>query len=117
MKNYSLVIKILGIRLFSLEIIKEDEIKKEISKKQDIIPLDRKIYQGSVKPDLKELENKINPQNTIKPMLVTCASCTGTTYDDDINICSSCGISTCSSCGSYDPQSKSHYCNECWKKI
>lgn len=124
MKNYTLSIKLFGLILFSLSIertIKSNDLVKEpIESIYDasVNPVTKNNeYKGSIKPDLKDLEKKLNPVEEIKPMKVTCVTCNGITYDDDINLCSMCGLHTCSLCGSNDIETNKNYCNICWDSI
>lgn len=125
MSNYLFTIKILGIQIFSLEIKKNADIlkvekTKEVKEVKKQIPNPRENnsnYQGAIKPDLKALEKELNPVEEIPSIIVTCVSCEGTTYDDDINICSKCEKPICSGCGTYDSLTFKHYCTECWKNI
>ena len=70
---------------------------------------------GETKPrkDLRAIEKKINHvKEKEKPKLITCPSCNGTTYDDDLKICVQCGKTVCSNCGTVD--NGNIYCEECW---
>lgn len=68
------------------------------------------------RPDLRELEKKINNiQDKPKSKLIKCPTCNGTTYEDDLNICSVCGKTVCSNCGTVSDGML--YCEDCWKKL
>ena len=129
MNKLSFTISIFGLKIFKFE--KETNYSNDTtanssitikpkdaeSKKEPIVKSIHSNYQGSVKPDLKELEKQLNPVEEIPNLIVTCKTCKGTTYDDDINICSKCEKPTCSLCGNYDPASRCNFCNECWINI
>lgn len=129
MNIFSIKIELFKFILFSLSIessSKKDETttKKETIKNKDLETESHQTsmqinnqYAGSVKPDLKEFERQLNPVKDIPAIIVTCETCNGTTYDDDINVCNKCGKSTCSICGNYDPRSRYNYCQECWEKL
>lgn len=125
MNKFSFKVKILGLTIFCIEIDKLNNYEKENSTTNINTKLVEEInqtktqnieYKGSVRPDLKDLEKKLNPTEENLPMIVTCGGCGATTYDNDLNICS-CGRTICSVCGSFDPQSARYYCKECWEKI
>ena len=82
------------------------------------MPVNPKVvaqYQGTAKPDLKDLEKKINNvPDKPEPVKVECPSCEGTTYDDDIKICNICGKKICSNCGTHFDGK--NFCQECWEK-
>jgi hypothetical protein len=82
------------------------------------MPVNPKVvaqYQGKAKPDLKDLEKQINNvPDKPEPVKVECPSCKGTTYDDDIRICSKCGKKICSNCGTHFDSKD--FCQECWEK-
>lgn len=138
MSKFSFKIKILGLTLFCIEIKKkyDDNHNVDIFKYSDINKKKKMTeylnqhndktgnlsaktdikYKGAVRPDLKDLEKKLNPIEEIPAILVTCEACGAKTYDDDLTICS-CGKTICSVCGSYDAVSGESYCKECWEKI
>ena len=81
----------------------------------NIKDIPNKLIIGETKPrkDLRAIEKKINHvKEKEKPKLITCPSCNGTTYDDDLKICVQCGKTVCSNCGTVD--NGNIYCEECW---
>jgi protein-arginine kinase activator protein McsA len=80
---------------------------------------DKKInnpnYMGQARQDLKDLEKQLNPQpEKPEPVKVTCPSCEGTTYDDDLMVCKKCGKIVCSNCGTIAEGKV--FCNPCWEE-
>ena len=72
-------------------------------------------YMGQAKPDLRDAEKKIlNIPEKPEPIKVTCETCQGITYDDDIKICTKCGKIVCSNCGT--AVDGKILCKECWEK-
>ena len=67
------------------------------------------------RPDLRAIEKQVlNIPDKPDPVRVTCPTCGGETYDDDIHICTKCGKKVCSNCGTAaDGQL---FCKECWRK-
>ena len=73
------------------------------------------LYAGSARPDLKELEKQVNNiEDKPSPIKVSCPTCEGTTYDDDIDFCHKCSKTICSNCGTSSDGKK--YCETCWKE-
>lgn len=127
MKETSFNLKILGLTLISFNLKTEKASDKETLelsnsnreigtyKPEPIIQSN--IGNGSIRPDLKELEKKVlNKEEIPKPVKVKCTTCTGTTYDDDLDFCMKCGKVICSNCGSIDTDGKK-YCTECWTSL
>lgn len=72
-------------------------------------------YMGQAKPDLRDAEKKIlNIPEKPSPIKVTCETCKGITYDDDIKLCTKCGKVVCSNCGT--AVDGKILCKECWEK-
>lgn len=94
--------------------IKETDVVKEV--KEPTESTEAVKYYGQAKPDLKEMEKLIN--NVVDepaPVIVTCNTCQGKTYDNDLNSCVKCGAIVCSNCGtSYNNNS---YCEKCWTTV
>ena len=101
--------------------IKVEQCHYYDSNKKDIMPLndnskqDSSQYCGQAKPDLRDIERKINNvEDKPKPVLIDCPTCKGKTYDDDLKICETCGKTICPNCST---NSDGHiYCDQCWNK-
>lgn len=133
MKEIDMYIKLFGIKIFNYKkTIKDTDINIEtkpnpsVESKLESAPMQPNIGTGTMRPDLKELEKKVlNIKEKPDPIKVTCKSCEGITYDDDIDFCCKCGKEICSNCGSVDtivnPMDKeiikSKYCEKCWSEV
>lgn len=126
MKEFNFKLKIFGLTIFAIEYSIENkevaeperdhclEALKEAANKIEPVS---SIGAGTIRPDLKELEKKLNNEQDVpKPIKVKCKTCEGITYDDDINFCDGCGKEICSNCGSIDVDGKK-YCQECWINV
>lgn len=103
-------------KINNVPIIENIESNSNDNKEKKSYPQNNPQYCGQAKPDLKELENKINNVKAKKkPQLIKCPNCKGTTYDDDIVICEKCGLSICSNCSTSD--NGHNYCDDCWKNL
>lgn len=125
MKEINFKLKLFGFTILSFDFSKtEDEVvnynlddNKLIEKFKSSEKINNTISNGTIRPDLKELEKKIfNKENIPDPIKVKCSTCNGTTYDDDIDFCIKCGKEICSNCGSIDTDGKK-YCTECWTSL
>lgn len=126
MKETSFILKLFGIKILSVKIV--TELKDKVIKEEQINTVPTPDYpapqnpigMGNIRPDLKELEKQVlNIDEQPEPIKVTCQSCKGVTYDDDINFCSKCGKEICSNCGSVITEGGTAkcYCEECWKDV
>lgn len=122
MKEFNFRLKLFGLTILSLEYSTKNyeveeapapEINFNDLMKKETSPIST-VGTGTIRPDLRELEKKLNNDEEVpKPIKVKCSSCNGTTYDDDIDFCSKCGKEICSNCGSLDTDGKK-YCPKCW---
>lgn len=95
---------------FSDNVIKKEE--KELNSQH---AFDNSFERINKKPNLKKIEESVNPKKKIKLKKIKCPTCEGTTYEDDIKLCVKCGKKTCSNCGTL--YNNIVYCNDCWKEI
>lgn len=120
MKETSFVLKLFGIKIISVKISTETKAQTDTINTQTYSAPQNSINAGNIRPDLKELEKEVfKIEDQPDPIKVTCVTCGGVTYDDDIDVCIKCNTVICSNCGSVVTEGgiAKCYCEQCWKEV
>lgn len=65
--------------------------------------------------EYKKIMDQMNENPEELKLLVTCKTCGGQDYQDQMSVCSKCGKEICGVCGTAD--NGLNYCEECWREM
>lgn len=73
------------------------------------------IFNTEQKKDKEFFNSELAYKEEEKKIKVTCATCEGIDYFDEINVCCGCGVATCGNCSTVDEGKV--FCTKCWEGL